>query len=1041
MKTKILFIFALLCTIAQGAWAATRTYEYPTKTKPAFEASHDGKSNVVIITSAAELAYITANFSEDSGYKVDGKSKDWSELNYYLAADIDMGTEYSWLPLGRESFYVTKYEGTFWGNNKTIKYTTWDLDEENQGLFSTIHEDGKVYDVNVVCEISTKRNFVGGIAGQNYGLIQNCTVTANIVMEDHQYAGGIVGENLDTGTITGCHVMGTIRGTITDGGEISDIGGIAGLNNHDIDGAGHPYYGTIVNCWVEADVISEGASSYKQAELGGICGTNYATIKYCCVTGEVNSTKVKSSVGGIVGESKYNVKHCTFYGSLPNYSENNSKYEGNVSKDDSGPNLFDTFNQAEYDDAVSKGYTMYAQAIKNIFKVTVDNKGGTGTYTIVDSDAATSDLDNVPVGHWVKVYVRSGVVKTFSVVRDDNGEDIDFAWNHLYGENHYIIVMPKSDITITIEFTTEQGSGTEADPYVIATEADWEAFVTDVNDNGKSFEGKFVMLDGDFTVSTYYLVGNAFGFRNAFKGTFDGNGHTLTSVYAPFTRVMNATIKNLHVTSDNATGYGRAGSIVGASKGTLKLINCRSSVNVECGISQYYGGLVGTMSTDASDAECSNPNSVTIEGCVFDGSINSTNTTEYRAHDCSGFVGDAGEGGTVIIRNSILKPSSVGAGILSNTFARMNGGTLTIENSYFVAADNLPTDQGKQAHTISGGEGVTLSGLGTATATYGANGITAYQKGIKYNDVYYAGSGEEVTLNVSHGLNTGYSVSQYTATGGGTLANAATSTPTLTMPAADVTIGIDWTKNIDSLFDTGDNTEFINGHDGDVYNITLAGRTLYRDGKWNTICLPFSVTIAGSPLAGATARPLAEASISGTTLNLTFGEAVSVLEAGTPYIIKWASGTDLTEANLKFNGVTIDAAQHDYDNRQDGDQRVRFVGTYAPLSFSAENKSILMMGAANTLYYPLAGASIGAQRAYFLIGDDATEPAAAPAPARLTAFNIDFGDDEATGIISTTNYTNDTNSDAWFTLDGRRLSAKPSRAGVYINNGKKVVIK
>jgi len=84
----------------------------------------------------------------------------------------------------------------------------------------------------------------------------------------------------------------------------------------------------------------------------------------------------------------------------------------------------------------------------------------------------------------------------------------------------------------------------------------------------------------------------------------------------------------------------------------------------------------------------------------------------------------------------------------------------------------------------------------------------------------------------------------------------------------------------------------------------------------------------------------------------------------------------------------------------------------------------------------LKDATIGAQRAYFKIGGDGALLA-----RRLTAFNIDFGDDEATGIISTTNYTNDTNSDAWFTLDGRRLSAKPSRAGVYINNGIKIVIK
>ncbi|KWW26630.1 MAG: Uncharacterized protein AUK63_2566, partial [bacterium P3] len=86
--------------------------------------------------------------------------------------------------------------------------------------------------------------------------------------------------------------------------------------------------------------------------------------------------------------------------------------------------------------------------------------------------------------------------------------------------------------------------------------------------------------------------------------------------------------------------------------------------------------------------------------------------------------------------------------------------------------------------------------------------------------------------------------------------------------------------------------------------------------------------------------------------------------------------------------------------------------------------------------YPTAGAGIGAQRAYFKIGSDGALLA-----RRLTAFNIDFGDDETTGIISTTNDTNDTNSDAWYSLDGVRLNGKPSAKGVYINNGKKVVIK
>ena len=82
-----------------------------------------------------------------------------------------------------------------------------------------------------------------------------------------------------------------------------------------------------------------------------------------------------------------------------------------------------------------------------------------------------------------------------------------------------------------------------------------------------------------------------------------------------------------------------------------------------------------------------------------------------------------------------------------------------------------------------------------------------------------------------------------------------------------------------------------------------------------------------------------------------------------------------------------------YENEATGNLRVQFLGTYAPLPFNADNKSILFMGAENKLYYPESGASIGAQRAYFKIGDETAAP-------RLTAFNINFGDGETTGIVN-----------------------------------------
>ena len=208
------------------------------------------------------------------------------------------------------------------------------------------------------------------------------------------------------------------------------------------------------------------------------------------------------------------------------------------------------------------------------------------------------------------------------------------------------------------------------------------------------------------------------------------------------------------------------------------------------------------------------------------------------------------------------------------------------------------------------------------------------------------------------------------------------------------------------------------------------------------------MTLDGSPLEGATACPLSEASISGSTLNLNFGDPVDVLKAGTPYIIKWntadatipdasASGTDDLVAPL-FNSVTIDATDRSYDNGQSGAERVRFLGTYKGTTFSTKDKSILFMGGENTLYYPLAEAEIGAQRAYFKIGDDTQEGV-----RRLTAFNISFGDDDSQGIIAIEDgkAKMEDEAGAWYTLAGRRLSGKPAQSGVYVKNGKKMIIK
>ena len=97
---------------------------------------------------------------------------------------------------------------------------------------------------------------------------------------------------------------------------------------------------------------------------------------------------------------------------------------------------------------------------------------------------------------------------------------------------------------------------------------------------------------------------------------------------------------------------------------------------------------------------------------------------------------------------------------------------------------------------------------------------------------------------------------------------------------------------------------------------------------------------------------------------------------------------------------------------------------------------MLYLGADNTLYYPNAAMTIGAFRAHFTLNG-----IGAP-NAGVRSFVLNFGDGETTGIVSVNGSGFTVNgSDAWYSLDGRKLDGKPTRAGVYVNNGKKVVIK
>ena len=241
-----------------------------------------------------------------------------------------------------------------------------------------------------------------------------------------------------------------------------------------------------------------------------------------------------------------------------------------------------------------------------------------------------------------------------------------------------------------------------------------------------------------------------------------------------------------------------------------------------------------------------------------------------------------------------------------------------------------------------------------------------------------------------------------------------------------------------ALQDNASNDETLESYWGRRVNtLMLSGRTLYADGSWNTLCLPFDVTISGSVLDGAVVKTLSSSDYDSETgiLTLNFTESLSEIEAGKPYIVKWDDGSTQNIVNPIFEGVTISSTAA---TETDGSDWVDFVGTFSPITLEADDRNVLYLGADNTLYYPSADMTVGSCRAVFKLNGITAGDLAQQARAIV----LNFGDDEeTTGISSLTPTPSPKGEGSWYDLQGRKLSGKPTQHGIYINNGNKVVIK
>ena len=206
-----------------------------------------------------------------------------------------------------------------------------------------------------------------------------------------------------------------------------------------------------------------------------------------------------------------------------------------------------------------------------------------------------------------------------------------------------IVVEKKADVwdgSIAEGFAS--GDGTEANPYIIETAAQFAYFRDQVSTGKNSFSSKYISLVSDIDLNNieWLPIGGKTYNNNNFSGKFDGNFNKIYNLkiteredYAGlFSNISgNSEIKNLGIESGNIklssseTNAKFAGAIVSYSTGTI--LNCYNKANVE---GEIVGGIVGENRGNISNSY----NKGKISGTGYAGGIAACMTNTKKIENC-----------------------------------------------------------------------------------------------------------------------------------------------------------------------------------------------------------------------------------------------------------------------------------------------------------------------------------------------------------------------------------------------------------------------
>lgn len=212
----------------------------------------------------------------------------------------------------------------------------------NTGTITNTNNDVELH-VNTAVNGGTGAQYFGGVVGQNSGTIESATNRADIIAEDANYVGGIVGYNTKDGKLQG---MGNSNEGRVEGA--SYVGGVIGYNEADIgsdsedtveiknsgtvvanDGGAGGIIGVNNGDVTNAKLISEGVvtgtdSATGETGTGGIFGINHGDITNSTLENNSGTITGVDNTGGLIGINTGDIE----YSSLKNTADITVKDDG-----------------------------------------------------------------------------------------------------------------------------------------------------------------------------------------------------------------------------------------------------------------------------------------------------------------------------------------------------------------------------------------------------------------------------------------------------------------------------------------------------------------------------------------------------------------------------------------------------------------------------------------------------------------------------------------------------------------------------------------